>query len=265
MKESAAPMFEHLSNRMTKKSAAMLVSIESKLDRIMQGWLLVAGLASALRIAYTPPSAAVDGVLPVVAPYILLILAPFASLVLALRWFRDGHLQPQPTMRLARVGRWSSVSSDEARAHRLYGTSGIMVSLLVGILLNIPVRAGEYMVAMPPVAGSAPQWLSNLHLAMTFDLVLFTSLYAVAFVAALRKVPLFPRLLAAIWCADVTMQLATAKLVASAGYVPPKVADALQQLLHGNIEKTLISVAVWLPYLLLSRRVNVTYRNRIPR
>jgi hypothetical protein len=77
-------------------------------------------------------------------------------------------------------------------------------------------------------------------------------------------VPLFPRLLAAIWIADVTMQLATAKLVASAGYVPPNVADALQSLLHGNVEKVLISVAVWLPYLLLSRRVNVTYRSRIP-
>jgi hypothetical protein len=47
---------------------------------------------------------------------------------------------------------------------------------------------------------------------------LFGSLYTIAFVAALRKVPLFPRLLA----------------------------------------------AIWLPYLLLSRRVNVTYRSRIP-
>jgi hypothetical protein len=139
-----------------------------------------------------------------------------------------------------------------------------MVSLLVGILLNLPVRAGEYMVAMPPVAGEVPAWLSTLHLAMTFDVVLFTSLYAIAFVAALRKVPLLPRLLVAIWIADITMQLATPKLVVSAGGVPANVADALQSLLHGNIEKVLISVAVWLPYLLLSRRVNVTYRSRIP-
>jgi hypothetical protein len=204
-------------------------------------------------------------VLPVVAPYVLLILAPFASIVLSLRWFRDGHLHPQPSTRLARLGRWSPVSSDDAREHPLYGTSGIMVSLLIGILLNVPVRAGEYMVAMPPVAGSVPHWLSSLHLAMTFDVVLFTSLYAVAFVAALRKVPLFPRLLAAIWMADITMQLATAKLVASAGYVPPKVALALESLLYGNVEKVLISVVVWLPYLLLSRRVNVTYRSRVPR
>jgi hypothetical protein len=42
------------------------------------------------------------------------------------------------------------------------------------------------------------------------------------------------------------------------------VAGALHHLLYGNVEKVLISVAIWLPYLLLSRRVNVTYRSRIP-
>lgn len=264
MKDAAAPMLDKISNRMRDKSAAMLLTLENKLDRIFQGWLLIAGLASALRIANTPPSAAADGMLPVIAPYVLLILAPFVSAVLALRWFRAGHLQPQPSTRLAVVGRWRQVTAEQARAHPLYGTTGIMVSLLIGTLLNVPVRAGEYMVAMPPVAGDVPPWLSTLHLAMTFDVVLFTSLYAIAFVAALRKGPLFPRLLAAIWIADVTMQLATAKLVASSGYVPAKVAGALHQLLYGNVEKVLISVVIWLPYLLLSRRVNVTYRSRVP-
>lgn len=264
MKDAAAPMFDKIADRMKDKSAALLLALENRFDRIMQGWLLFAGLASAVRIANTPASVAADGVLPVVAPYVLLILSPFASAVLAFRWFRDGHLQPQPSTRLAVVGRWRKVSRAEAAAHPLYGTSGIMVSLLVGMLLNVPVRAGEYMVAMPPVAGDVPAWLSSLHFAMTFDVVLFTSLYAVAFVAALRKAPLFPRFLATIWIADVTMQLATAKLVASAGYVPPKVAEALHHLLYGNIEKVLISVVIWLPYLFLSRRVNVTYRHRIP-
>jgi hypothetical protein len=264
MKDAAAPMFQKFTTRMSNKSAALLLTLENKFDRILQAWLLFAGLASAIRIANTPASSAADGVLPVIAPYILLILAPFTSAVLALRWFRDGHLQSQPTTRLAVVGRWRTVSPKEARADPLYGTTGIMVSLLIGTLLNLPVRAGEYLVAMPPVAGDVPAWLSTLHLAMTFDVVLFTSLYAIAFVAALRKVPLFPRLLAAIWLADITMQLATAKLVASAGYVPPNVAEALHHLLYGNVEKVMISVSIWLPYLLLSRRVNVTYRSRIP-
>jgi hypothetical protein len=257
-------MFERISDKLTSRSATLLLSLENRFDRILQGWLLLAGLASALRIATTPPSAAGDGVLAIMLPYVLLILAPFASAVLALRWFRDGHLQPQPATRLAVVGKWRALPAGEARRHRLYGTTGIMVSLLIGTLLNVPVRAAEYLVSMPPVAGQVPDWLSTLHFAMTFDVVLFTSLYAVAFVAALRKVPLFPRLLAAIWIADVTMQLVTAKLVASAGNVPPQIADALHSLLYGNVEKVLISVVVWLPYLLLSKRVNVTYRHRVP-
>ena len=50
----------------------------------------------------------------------------------------------------------------------------------------------------------------------------------------------------------------------AAGDVPPLVASALHDLLDGNTKKVLISVFLWLPYLLLSRRVNVTFRNRIP-
>ena len=257
-------MLSAVGNHLHARSTALLQSLEERLDRVLQAWLLLAGLASAVRIATTPPWAAADGVLPIVAPYLLLILAPFASLVLALRWFREGHIQPQPGTRLAIIGRWRTVSPAEARRHPLYGTTGIMVSLLIGMLLNVFIRAGEYLVAMPPVGGPVPLWLSRLHLAMTFDVVLFTSLYAVAFVAALRKVPLFPRLLVTIWVADVAMQLATAKLVASAGYVPGTVVESLQPLLYGNIQKVLIGVVVWLPYLLLSRRVNVTYRSRIP-
>ena len=250
--------------RLHARSEALLLTLENRFDRILQGWLLIAGLASAARIATTPASAAAEGVLPVVVPYVLLILVPFASAVLALRWFRDGDRLPQPTTRLAILDKWRTVSAGEARSHALYGTTGIMVSLLIGILLNVPVRAAEFLVAMPPIAGTVPPWLSALHLAMTFDVLLFTSLYTVAFVAALRKVPLFPRLLAAIWIADITMQLLIAKVVVAAGQVPPAVAEALHGLLYGNVQKVLISVAVWLPYLLLSRRVNVTYRSRVP-
>jgi hypothetical protein len=146
----------------------------------------------------------------------------------------------------------------------LYGTSGIRVSLLVGMMLNVPIRAAEYLAAMPPVPNGAPALLSALHFAITFDVVLFGSLYMIAFVAALRRVPLFPRLLVAIWIGDLAAQLFTAELVTRAGDLPPAVASALHSMLEGNVKKVLISVALWLPYLLLSKRVNVTYRQRVP-
>ena len=255
-------MFTGLQHGLYNRSTAMLLSIETNLDRMLRVWLVVAGLLCAARVSIGVLVTGGAGV-GTVAPYFLLVLAPVVSTLLALKWFADAHLQPQPKTRLAVVGRWRSVSQAEAREHPLYGTSGIMVSLLLGMLLNIPVRAAEYLTAMPPVPSVAPQWLSTLSVAMAFDVVLFCSLYMIAFVAALRKAPLFPRLLLAIWIADVTMQLAIAKIVTQAPGLPVAVGGALHSLLEGNVTKVLISATLWLPYLLLSRRVNVTYRSRV--
>lgn len=251
---------QHLKGRFRAKSAALLVSLEGSMDRMMMIWLLLAGLASSLRIATS--AVAAPGI-DTVAPYILLILAPFASMVLALRWFSDGDRQPQPEIRLSRVGRWRDVSRTEAKRHRLYGAGGIMVSLLVGMLLNVPLRAMEYLTAIPAIGGPVPTWLSVLHAMMTLDVVLLTSLYTIAFVAALRRLPLFPRLLVLVWMLDLTMQLLTAQVVASAPGLPEPVSRALQGLLQGNVNKALISIGLWLPYLLLSKRINVTYRHRL--
>ena len=249
-------------SRLRARAAGILLSLEGRLDRIMQAWLLVAGLACAARIATSPVRGPLDT--GTFGPYILLIVAPFASMVLALRWFAEGERLPQPQMRLARVGKWCSIGLERASQQPLYGANGIMVSLLIGMLINVPVRAAEYLAAMPALSGPVPAWLSTLHMLMTMDVVIFTSLYTVAFVAALRRLPLFPRLLAAIWICDLTMQIVTAEIVAGTPGLPVKVAEALHALLEGNVKKTLISVALWLPYLLLSRRVNVTYRHRIP-
>ncbi|HVJ71992.1 MAG TPA: DUF2569 family protein [Sphingomicrobium sp.] len=245
------------------KAIALRQSIEQNLDRILQAWLVVAGLGSALRIA-TSPAIASGSEFAIIAPYALLIVAPALSLWLALRWFADGHEMAQPAVRLARVGRWRDVSLTEARQHPMFGTDGFMVSLLIGMLLNIPIRAMEYLAATPAMAGSVPEWLIVLRTMMTLDVVLMTSLYAVAFVAALRRVPSFPRLLAGIWVLDLALQGLTARMVAAEPGLPEKVAHALQGLLTGNVWKVLISIGIWLPYLLLSKRVNVTYRHRIP-
>lgn len=255
-------MLFRMSHGLRSRSAVLLLAIEDQLGSILKYWLLIAGLASTARIVLASHAVPAAG-LSTFASYMLVVVAPFASTLLALRWFSDGHLQPQPTTRLARVGRWLPLDRREAQSHSLYGTSGIMVSLIVGMMLNVPIRAAEYLAAMPPMPAAAPRWLSVLHFTMTFDVVVFTSLYMIAFVAALRRVPLFPRLLLAIWLADLAMQLATAQMVGST-HVPANVAGALHTLLMGNVKKVLISMVLWLPYLLLSTRVNVTFRHRVP-
>ena len=256
-------MLDRFNDRMKARSAALLLTIDTRLDRILIWWLVLAGCAASLRISLasaTMPVATVSAV----GSYLLLVLAPFASTLLALRWFADGDAQPRPAARLVRVGRWKTLARPDAQRHPLYGPTGFMVSLLVGMMLNVPVRAIEYLAAIPPMPEAAPRWLSVLHFAMTFDVVLFGGLYMIAFVAALRRVPLFPRLLVAIWLGDLAMQLATAQLVSSAGGLPAGVATALHTILEGNVKKVLISIALWLPYLVLSKRVNVTYRRRVP-
>jgi len=247
--------------KMRAKSSALLLSIEARLPRIMTIWFAAAMLACAVRIAVSPIHAAPD--LSTVLPYILLVGAPLVSMGLALIWFKDGDSLSQPSTRLAIAGRWRSVDRAEAQRHPLNCSSGIMVSLLVGMLLNVPVRALEYLAAMPALSGRVPEWLSTLHVAMTLDVVLLSSLYTIAFVAALRRVPLFPRLLAAIWAIDMAMQFGIAGAVAGTQGLPHDVAQALQTLLDGNVKKVLISVGLWLPYLLMSKRVNITFRHRV--
>lgn len=247
--------------KMRAKSASLLLTLESRLPRIMTFWFVIAMLASTVRILASPIHGAPD--VSTFAPYALLVCAPLASMGLALIWFNRGEALPQPVTRLAIIGRWRTISAAQARRHPLYGSSGIMVSLLVGMLLNVPVRSLEYLAAMPALSGNVPEWLSTLQIALTLDVVLLSSLYTIAFVAALRRVPLFPRLLVAIWLIDITMQLGIASAVAGTDGLPNPVADALHTLLDGNVKKVLISVCLWLPYLLLSKRVNVTFRHRI--
>ena len=256
-------MIDALSQRLLARSGALLVAFESRLDRILSYWLFVALMACSARVAAAPAGIEHTGA-PSFIAYILLVIAPVGSTLLALRWFDSAGQQARPSTRVRSVGRWRTLPCEEARAHPLYGASGIMVSLLIGMLLNVPLRAAEFLAAMPPIPRAAPEWASILQTAMTVDVVLFTSLYPIAFVAALKRSSVFPQLLVAIWTLDIVMQLGIAKAVSGSTHLPPAVADALQALLMGNVKKVLISVCLWLPYLLLSTRVNVTYRQRIP-
>ena len=259
-------MINAVANNLRQRSIALVRQLEASHRQIMLYWTMVASFACGLRLAaghFTAmplPAQFVSAL-----PYVLVIGAPIVSLLLALHWFRGSDRMPQPGLRLASFGQWRSIAGHEARRHALYGATGIMASLLIGILLNIPVRTFEFLAAMPVLGATPPTWFGTLYGLMLIDVVLLCSLYAVAFVAALRHVPLFPRLLAMIWVVDILMQIGIARTMASDPDLPPRVAGALHALLDGNLKKVLISVALWAPYLLLSKRVNVTFRHRIPR
>ncbi|WP_340317122.1 DUF2569 domain-containing protein [Rhizorhabdus argentea] len=254
----------HIGDQDLDRKAGAVSRLQRNLVRVMFGWTIVASFACGLRVAFaaTPIVDAAEMLL-VAVPYILVVAAPILSGFLALRWFAPGTDMNQPRIRLARVGRWRSVSGAEARTMRYYGASGLIYSLMLGMLLNVPIRTAEFLFAIP-AAGAAPSWYGPLFGVMLADVVLFSSLYVVAFVAALRHVPLFPRLLVTIWAIDLVMQLGIARVMGGTPGLPGSVGGALVSLLDGNIKKVLIGIVLWAPYLLLSRRVNLTYRHRVP-
>ena len=122
---NARATYFSMQHKLRAKSGALLLKIEHRLPRIMTFWFLLAMAGCAVRIEASPLRTAPD--LSTFLPYMLVVGAPLVSMGLALIWFRDGHLLPQPTTRLAIAGKWRAVTRTAAERHALYGSSGIMV------------------------------------------------------------------------------------------------------------------------------------------
>ncbi len=254
-------MIERFTSSLTRRSVAVVRSLDSEMPLILLMWVAVATFACVMRIGL--PDAPTNGVHWTVAlPYILVVGGPVLAVMLALRLFPSGALYTQPEIRLSRYGRWAQLDCVKVRRLPKFGAAGLMALLLLGILLNVPVRTFEFLVAMPAVDQATSGALRLAVYAMTADVVITSSLYAVAFVMALRLVPWFPRFLGIVWGLDLLAQLAIGQLV-SGQQIPGDVNTALSLMLEGNIQKAGIGIALWLPYLIMSDRVNLTYRNRV--
>ena len=250
--------------KLYRKSVWAIASLEHQLDRILLFWVATATLLAGLRIAFAvTPIDSFAALVQTVLPYILVVGAPVAAAYIGNSLFPRGTLYQQPEIRLARYGKWQAVDCLTARQHPLFGPTGMMASLVIGMMLNVPVRSLEYLAAVPAMNGHAPLWGQMLFAAMTIDVVVMNFLYMLAFMMALRAVPWFPRFLLLVWGVDLVTQLSIAHFVGSAPHLPADVGAAMGALLAGNAKKVLISAAIWLPYLLLSTRVNLTYRSRL--
>lgn len=262
MKAAMATWSDHL----YRKSVLAVAALEGSMGKIMLIWTLVISLACGLRIAFAVSP--IDGPVSFIQtalPYVLVAASPVAAYMLASNAFPRGSLLQQPGIRLSRYGKWQDVNCLTARQHPAFGPTGMMASLLIGMLLNVPVRSLEFLAAIPAMNGHAPLWGQMIFATMTIDVVLMNFLYVIAFVMALRNVPWFPRLLLLVWGIDLCSQLAIAELVGSTPGLPAPVGTALGDLLEGNMKKVMISATIWLPYLILSERVNLTYRSRLAR
>lgn len=248
--------------RLQERSHRIAPFLQRRMFLIAAGWLALAFVAGVLKTAsaVTPIRSATDAVITAL-PYILLALAPVAGFRIANAAFSGPEGRRQPGIRLSILGRWKDLGNAQASAHPAFGTGGFVATLMVGLLINIVIRTAEFMVSVPALNHHAPEWGQVLMTYMTMDIVIMNFFYGASFALALRALPLFPRMMVFTWTIDVAMQLSIAQGVAATD-IPPSVAGALHQLLDGNLTKVFISIAIWLPYLILSERVNVTYRQR---
>ena len=255
--------FQAYQQRLMAKSHGIARFFEKRMLLVALFWLGIAVPLFAVKLL-TPayPFTAMGDLALAAAFYAAIIAAPIAGYTITRSAFARADARVQPRYRFAFLGRWKSVDPARARALPAYGPVGFMASLLVGMVLNVLIRTGEFVMAVPVMGSNAPAWGDAMFRLMAMDVVFSGFFYMAAFAMALRSIPLFPRMLLFAWAVDLSMQLLIAKQLSAIGGIPPMVVEPLVTLLNGNIDKVLISAAIWLPYLLLSDRVNLTYRLR---
>jgi hypothetical protein len=247
-----------------RRSAVIPRLLAANMDRLAAGWMIIFMVLAVPAVALSvTPARNLAELASLVLPYLLVAIGPVAGLQLALRAFPNGLMTARPALHLSLYGRWRRVSLLDACKNPDFGPAGFMASMLVGLLLNVVVRSIEFLVAVPALSNAAPLWGQRLFHVMAADVAVMGFFYMVCFAMALRSVPYFPKMLLFVWILDVLAQLIIAHAISPLAGLPESVAISLRDLLLGNVTKVLVSAFVWLPYLILSHRVNITYRQRI--
>ena len=259
----AAFQFTRVSRALGRSSRKLGRFLDLRIEGLIPAWIVVTLLATVVKVATAPnPAGSFQIALTMALPFLALAAAPVLGYRLAAGAFPRGRIADQPSVRLARYGAWRAAPRAEVERAFIAGPAGFLVSLVGGILLNVPVRTLEFLAVVPAINPADPTWAHILLLAMTSDVVLLNFAYAACFVMALRANPLFPRALILCWLLDVAMQLTIARVMGSSG-LPGDLIAPLASYLRGNCEKVMISAFLWLPYLLLSPRVNLLFRHRV--
>ncbi|MBS7670729.1 hypothetical protein [Croceicoccus gelatinilyticus] len=248
-----------------RQSRKFVDMLEANLFRVTVGWLAIVGVLTVLRLS--DPAAAINvlgDAWAMIIGYAIIAVAPVLGYLVGVgaakalgRGFRVRH-------RFAIVGNWHRVDPEHARLRPEFGPYGFLASLVFGLLLNVAIRTFEFFTAVPAMSANAPLWAQTMFGVMAVDLVVTSFFYMTSLAFALRLNPLFPRMLFLAWAIDIYMQLFLARRLTIVGGLPEMLHQPIRDLLDGNVTKVLIGSVIWLPYLLLSRRVNLTYRLRIP-
>lgn len=246
----------------SRRSREVIRWTSRNLLNIAMAWVGVMILMAAIRMIWSPtPPANLAQYGELAVPHMLVALAPIMGFIIGRNAFLGPSRWRSSTLRIARSNRWHPLSLRDVIRHPSFGPVGFMASLIIGMLLNVGMRSAEFVLAVPALTSEAPQWGFALFWMMTADAVILNFFYMVCFAMALRSVALFPKMLLFVWLLDLAFQLAIANS-APVQMMPVEVRAGLQDLLLGKVQKVLISMLIWLPYLILAERVNVTFRHR---
>lgn len=163
--------------------------------------------------------------------------------------------------------RWATVPPEIAKQHPLYGVGGWLILVAIG-MIAAPVRI---LVTLAPVYGAIDY--ASLHPTM-FAFVLgeiavnaVLVLWSIANMFLLfSKNPLFPRSwigLMALSAVFVPADAVITKLVVDSIGQPMDWGQIFDLDTTREIGRAIVGAAVWIPYALISRRVNVTFLGRV--
>ena len=168
---------------------------------------------------------------------------------------------------MARDGRWVEVPLEIAKQHPLYGIGGWLTLVILGSVVSPirivaqlgPVYSGVDYAALPPTLSA----FIIVEIAINALIVL----WSIANLFLLfNKHPLFPRNLAGL------MGVSAVFIVLDA-FVTKAVMDSIGQPMGWSqvfdaetsreVGRSIFGALIWIPYAFVSKRVNVTYLNRV--
>ncbi len=259
----ARAVYGRLASYFVASTRRIVRALDLRMEPIVGAWAALLLLATELKIADapTPPHSPAEA-LAMGLPFLLLGAAPVLGYRIATALAARSPTPQQPSIRLARFGSWREADAVDRRRGRIAGPAGFLVSLIVGLLVNVPVRSLQFLAIVPAVTPADPYWAQVLVAAFTLHAAAMNFLYMVCFVMALRTKPLFPRVLLLVWLIDLASQGLIASAIAGTG-LPPDLTQPLIATLKENLAEVLLSMTLWLPYLLVSDQVNLLFRNRV--
>ena len=106
--------YERYSMKLSARANSLLAGLEQSLTKVALCWMLLAMSACSLRVAVSPTMGQIRG-FDTAAPYVLVVLAPAATLLFGLYWLRGGEAMHRPERNLARPGKWTRVDRETAQ------------------------------------------------------------------------------------------------------------------------------------------------------